>query len=80
MLHTRFDSEWSILLDNYITLCRIKADVTPLIPTARRTRSNGQVYYQLDYSIILSFGLTELKAQYAWAENVCLCIFAFADF
>ncbi|KAK7472143.1 hypothetical protein VKT23_000265 [Stygiomarasmius scandens] len=55
--------------DNYIALCRIKADTTPFITTARRTLSNGQVYYQLNYSIILSFGLTELKAQYAWVEN-----------
>ncbi|KAK7472142.1 hypothetical protein VKT23_000264 [Stygiomarasmius scandens] len=55
--------------DNYITLCKIKADTTPLIPMARRTRSNGQVYYRLAYAVILSFGLTELKAQYAWIEN-----------
>ena len=27
-------------------------------------------YYQVNYDIILLFGMTELKAQIAWKENV----------
>ena len=33
----------------------------------------GVIYYQQDYDIILLFGLTELKAQISWIEDVrCL--------
>ena len=31
--------------------------------------SNGS-YYKIKYDIVLSFGLTELAAQFAWKENV----------
>ena len=33
-------------------------------------REDGKIYYRLDYEVILSFGLTELKAQISWKENV----------
>lgn len=31
---------------------------------------NGDLYYRLYFDIVLLFGLTELKAQMAWMENV----------
>jgi hypothetical protein len=31
---------------------------------------NGKHYWQQDFSIILLFGLTELKAQISWMEDV----------
>jgi hypothetical protein len=36
---------------------------------------NGKYYWQQDYSIILLFGMTELKAQLSWMEDVCLYVF-----
>ena len=30
----------------------------------------GGVYYSIDFCVVLLFGLTELKAQISWTENV----------
>lgn len=55
----------------YSTLCTITSDTSQLCKTLTLKRGlQGQWYYRLDYDIILSFGLTELKAQTAWLENV----------
>lgn len=32
--------------------------------------STGEVHYQLDYDVILLFGLTELQAHLAWKSKV----------
>ncbi|PPQ88112.1 LOW QUALITY PROTEIN: hypothetical protein CVT25_014697, partial [Psilocybe cyanescens] len=49
--------------DIYSTLCLVTAD-TPKLPMRTYFRGNSEsVYYQVLYDIILSFGLTELKAQ-----------------
>ena len=32
----------------------------------------GNIFFRMDYDIVLLFGLTELKAQIAWKENVSL--------
>ncbi|THU76325.1 hypothetical protein K435DRAFT_705062, partial [Dendrothele bispora CBS 962.96] len=56
---------------NYPVLCYIETHAR--IPAKRRHGSiTGKIYYEVKYSIILSFGLTELKAQIAWTENVRL--------
>ncbi|THU77589.1 hypothetical protein K435DRAFT_702024 [Dendrothele bispora CBS 962.96] len=56
---------------NYPVLCRVKTDVQ--IPARRLSnRITGEIYYKISYWIVLSFGLTELKAQAAWMENVRL--------
>jgi hypothetical protein len=35
----------------------------------------GAIYYQHYFDIVLLFGLTELKAQISWTEDVsCLCL------
>lgn len=36
--------------------------------------ADGAVYYQMDYDIILLFGLAELKAQISWMHKVRLVI------
>jgi len=55
-------------------LCTIEMDFSHLKLEPRYRYEGGRIvstYYQLDYSIVMSFGLTELKAQIAWMENVC---------
>jgi hypothetical protein len=51
-------------------LCTIEADLSrvPLLPIPK-ARGKGS-FYRVDYEIILLFGMTELKAQLAWKENV----------
>lgn len=58
--------------DMYSTLCHIEADTSALAMKlkAQTRRGSRKTYYQMDYDIVLSFGLTELKAQISWKENV----------
>ena len=60
--------------DNYTKLCTIDADLSrvPLLPKSKASGSGS--FYRLDYDIVLLFGMTELKAQVAWKENVSLVI------
>ncbi|KAK7472171.1 hypothetical protein VKT23_000293 [Stygiomarasmius scandens] len=61
--------EWTdVDVDKYSNLCTIEVDIAS-IPFTKHKRPDGREYYRLDYSIVLSFGLTELQAQYAWIEN-----------
>lgn len=63
-------------------LCTIEADLSDIVSKPMRG-DKGKAYYRVDYDIVLLFGLTELKAQVAWDENVChpipLCILISAD-
>ena len=52
---------------SYSTLCNV-VDNGQLMNIAKYW-SNGS-FYNIDYDIVLAFGLTELTAQYAWKENV----------
>lgn len=56
----------------YSTLCHIEADMSALTRSlsARKKLNSRQLYYQMDYNVVLSFGLTELKACISWKENV----------
>lgn len=56
----------------YSTLCHVEADTSALSAglNAQPRRKNRQAYYKMEYDIILSFGLTELKAQICWKERV----------
>ncbi|KAK7472170.1 hypothetical protein VKT23_000292 [Stygiomarasmius scandens] len=61
--------EWTdVGADKYSNLCTIKVDIAS-IPLAKHKRPDGQEYYRLEYFIVLSFGLTELQAQYTWIDN-----------
>jgi len=54
----------------FSTLCTVTADTSQMAELLQRRYGPDQVpYYQLDYKIILLFGLTELKAQISWREN-----------
>lgn len=55
----------------YSTLCTITANTSQIarLPTALRNE-NGRSYYQVEIDVVLLFGLTELKAQIAWKEDV----------
>lgn len=46
-------------------LSELKKSIPP-----RTSRKNGERYYHYQFDIVLLFGLTELKAQLAWIENV----------
>jgi len=56
--------------NNYTKLCTIEADLSrvPLVPRPKVTGQGS--FYSIDCEIILLFGMTELKAQVAWKENV----------
>ncbi|KAI6139333.1 hypothetical protein BKA82DRAFT_3988626 [Pisolithus tinctorius] len=40
----------------------------------RRRPYGSGIYYTLNYDVIMLFGLTELKAQISWQENVRFCV------
>lgn len=56
-------------IDKYPIVCSVEAD-TSGIQAKRLTDPSGGVYYQIEYEVVLLFGLTELKAQLAWQEDV----------
>ena len=56
--------------DRYTKLCTIEIDLSHLPLSPRTKPAAAGVYYRLDYEIVLQFGLTELKAQVAWKEDV----------
>jgi hypothetical protein len=47
----------------------VEAD-TSQVPRAPLYGEELQIFYRQDFEIILSFGLTELKAQLSWKEDV----------
>ncbi|KJA20624.1 hypothetical protein HYPSUDRAFT_42934 [Hypholoma sublateritium FD-334 SS-4] len=55
---------------NFVQLCTIEADLSKAVSGPLKG-FEGKTYYQANYEIVLLFGLTELKAQVAWKENVC---------
>ncbi|KAJ7122116.1 hypothetical protein C8R44DRAFT_785724 [Mycena epipterygia] len=65
------DPQWvDVDPELYPVVCKIEADTSHLAkyPTHRRGVPNS-TFYELKFDVILSFGLTELKAQIAWFEN-----------
>ncbi|KAF9465198.1 hypothetical protein BDZ94DRAFT_415086 [Collybia nuda] len=63
---------WTDVNSNlYSTLCHIEADTSILASRLKPQprRKGRQTYYRIEYDIILSFGLTELKAQICWKES-----------
>jgi hypothetical protein len=57
--------------DMYTKICSIEMDLSHL-PLVAQPRLNGEpgMFYEIEYETVLMFGLTELKAQIAWKENV----------
>jgi hypothetical protein len=56
---------------HFTDLCEVTADMTKLKGSIQpQTNHRGAKYCVLDFDIVLLFGLTELKAQIAWTQNV----------
>lgn len=61
---------------HFTDLCEVTADVTKVKNLIEpQYNRHGSKYYSLTYDIVLLFGLTELKAQIAWIENVGFTFF-----
>ncbi|KAF5374599.1 hypothetical protein D9615_008995 [Tricholomella constricta] len=60
------DPQWTdVESDMYTRLCTVVSDTSRIKRSLRPKRGKeGKVYFHLKYEVILSFGLTELKAQY----------------
>ncbi|KZP20070.1 hypothetical protein FIBSPDRAFT_546789 [Athelia psychrophila] len=65
------DVQWTDMEpEMFSTLCTIKGDTTGMSNALKARRSpEGVLFYQLDFSVVLMFGLTELKAHLSWVEN-----------
>ncbi|KAJ7755461.1 hypothetical protein B0H16DRAFT_715359 [Mycena metata] len=55
--------------ENFPVLCTINADTSEMAKTLEPQQGQSGTYYRIDFDVVLSFGLTELKAQIAWIEN-----------
>jgi hypothetical protein len=68
-----------IRADMYSTLCYVHADTSQIAKTLKPVRSHSPsgdgVYFRMSFDIILSFGLTEFKAQIGWMEDVSHIIY-----
>ena len=57
--------------DRFADLCEVSADMTKLKGSIQPKKNYlGANYYTLNFDVVLLFGLTELKAQIAWKQNV----------
>lgn len=55
----------------FSTHCTVTAEMPQVVKTDTPRRGlDGREYYYQEYNIIVLFGLTELKAQICWMENV----------
>jgi hypothetical protein len=56
-------------------MCTIVANTSKLVHSLQpQVSPDGIIYYDMDYEVILLFGLTELKAQISWMHKVRLVI------
>jgi len=61
----------------FATLCTVAADTSQLINAMKPRRGRGgALFYEQRFGVVLLLGLTELKAQLCWMEDVrtFLCI------
>ncbi|KAI6046250.1 hypothetical protein EDC04DRAFT_1677424 [Pisolithus marmoratus] len=59
----------------YTHMCTIRADTSKLAPSMQSHQlGGGVVYYSIMIEVIILFGLTELRAQISWRENVSLSL------
>jgi hypothetical protein len=54
----------------YSTLCVVKGDTTELCKSLQPQVKAAGEYYEINIEVVLSLGLTELKAHICWEENV----------
>jgi hypothetical protein len=64
-----------VYLAFFSKVCTIKADVRHIWDTTCVKKKFGSLgsYYRLNYTFILIFSDVELKAQFAWIEDVSVC-------
>jgi len=51
-------------------VCKVEADLSAVHRSIEFNARTGMPYYTMSFDIVLLFGLTELKAQVAYLENV----------
>jgi len=57
--------------DMFATLCTVEANTSQMIKAIKPRRGRGGTwFYEQKFSVVLLFGLTELKAQLSWMEDV----------
>ncbi|PPQ91259.1 hypothetical protein CVT25_006376 [Psilocybe cyanescens] len=67
---TQSEPQWMDIDRNmYSNLCTVTADTSQMHIPVRHLKDRRTTFYRIEYDVILSFGLTELKAQLAWKEN-----------
>ena len=55
----------------FTNMCTIVANTSKLVHSLEpQVSPDGMLYYDLEYEVILLFGLTELKAQISWMHEV----------
>jgi hypothetical protein len=55
----------------FSTLCTVMADTRQIAKILKPLRGvDGKQYYRFNHDVVLLFGLTELKAQISWMEDV----------
>ncbi|KAI6124651.1 hypothetical protein EV401DRAFT_1941077 [Pisolithus croceorrhizus] len=58
-------------LDSFTPKCTVYADTSKAADAlSPQTAPSGDVFYRIEYDVVLLFGLTELKAHICWMENV----------
>lgn len=65
----------SVNQESFVDLCEITANVSKMKKSiqSQPNRRRGETrFWTATYDVILLFGLTELKAQIAWKEDVSL--------
>lgn len=56
---------------SFFTFCTICVDLRePARDLVPKNKASGEVYYQLDYDVIIFWGLMEVKAQLSWRTRV----------
>lgn len=56
-------------------LCTLTADMSKILPTLHPpSEPGGPKFWRVDYTIILEFGGTQLRAALQWKEGVCVSL------
>ena len=67
----------ALTLDDFSTLCFVRADLSPLTASAKAmTGQGGKKYWTIVFSIEIHFGLTEFRARIKWNDDVSFIFFS----
>lgn len=71
----RMADKWFQMQARFTTMCHVIADTSTIAHSLRPQQApGGGDYYSLHFDVILLFGLTELRAQISWNDQVRLVI------